>query len=436
MSNSRFSRPLARRGPLIDQPQECSPQLVLIPGRQGRTAIAREDRCRLIAELESRRGNRLVICYITSSRFGFADHSDDIVVRLYRHLESAKLKDRLKNGVDLLVHSDGGSDTMSWRIINLIREYTDDFAVLIPHHAFGAATAIALAADTIVMHKMARLSPLGPGVPGSPKSQASGELAPISVEEASAFSRFVKDDLGIEHEDRVIQALLAVTEKVPPPATFWGEHAQALDLAGKLLKKLVSAKHERDIDGFIEKLKSTARIHAIGRSEAREELKLNVQIPGAAVEEAMWKLYKCYQSELKLTENFDPFRELELQSAGRREQSLRQAVQASRSGHFNDPSRSTDPNRAKETGAPAGPRRLSEEELVKLACAMIPLVAGEQPIDKFKLEKLKSAYLESSDRTDIFLSDLTIERTRVKTPAGIHDSFRQEPTWQRWEIEP
>jgi len=403
--------------------------------------MSREQRCSLIKELESKRDDHFVICYITSTRIGHElQMGDDILPRLYRHLELAKAKNRTKNGVDLFIHSNGGSGTAPWRIVDLIREYTDKFSVLVPHHAFSAATLTALGADSIVMHKMGLLGPIDPSVTtpfNPPNPQSPGQLVPISVEDVSAYFTFVKEEVGIQHEDELIQALIALTEKIPPLAlgTVQRTHNQSRMLAGKLLKKHMPATQAHEIEIIIENLKSNLYFHGhpINRHEAKEDLKLKVEFASGDLEDAMWTLYESYEEELNLNERFNPLHELELYRARvgapsapaapiTTQQILAQMQQLAQAGLG--------------LGGPGSP---TEDQLVKLATAMIPIVNGSsgsaQPPDKFKVEKLKSGYLESVDRTDVFLSDLTIERTKVNTPAGPQDATKQEPTWQRWEIE-
>ena len=116
-----------------------------------------------IEALQKERGDRLVISYVTSTRAGHeVQIADDAVPLIYEHLEAGG--DHAKNGVDLFIHSNGGSGTVPWRIVNLIRQYTKQFVVLVPNRAFSAATLIALGADEIIMHKMGCLGPIDPSV--------------------------------------------------------------------------------------------------------------------------------------------------------------------------------------------------------------------------------------------------------------------------------
>jgi hypothetical protein len=123
----------------------------------------RERRTALINQIEAKRGGRALLAYVTSTRPGFeVQMADDVLPFIHQGLEAAK--EKAKNGVDLFIHSNGGHGTTPWRIVNLIREYTKEFAVLVPNHAFSAATLLALGADKIIMHKMGCLGPIDPSV--------------------------------------------------------------------------------------------------------------------------------------------------------------------------------------------------------------------------------------------------------------------------------
>lgn len=405
--------------------------------------MTKEERIQLIKNVEKERSGRLVIAYVTSTRMGHElQMGDDILPRLYRHLELAKAKDRTRNGVDLFIHSNGGSGTTPWRIVNLIREYTDRFSVLVPHHAFSAATLLSLGADSIVMHKMGLLGPIDPSVTtpfNPPNPQSPGQLVPISVEDVSAYFTFVKEEVGIQHEDELVQALVALTEKIPPLAlgTVHRTHNQSRMLAGKLLKKHMSPTQTHEIETIIENLKSNLYFHGhpINRHEAKEDLKLKVEFANEGLEDAMWKLYEAYEEELKLNERFNPLHELEIHQ--------QRAIASAPAAPITTQQIVVQMQQLAQNGlgltAPGGSGGVTEEQLVRLAAAMIPIVSATprvgQSKDKCKLEGLKSGYLESVDRTDVFLSDLTVERTKVNTPAGPQDAMKQEPAWQRWEIE-
>ena len=90
--------------------------------------MARKERLALIEKIQGLRSDRLCIAYITSTRSGQEIAMADDVIRLtYDHLHASR--EKAKNGVDLFIHSNGGQGTVPWRLVSLIREYTEKFAV-------------------------------------------------------------------------------------------------------------------------------------------------------------------------------------------------------------------------------------------------------------------------------------------------------------------
>lgn len=393
--------------------------------------MSRAARKGLIEELQIARNNRLLICYVTSTR---ANHeiqiADDAFRIMYEHLKGAE--ELAKNGVDLFIHSNGGSGTVPWRIVSLIRQYTQSFAVLVPHRAFSAATLISLGANEIVMHKMGCLGPIDPSVanifnPLHPTNP--GQVAPISVEDVSAFFRLVKDEVGITHEDELVQALIALTEKIHPLAlgNVQRSHNQSRLMARKLLRLHMSESQEHEIEQLIDTLKSNLFYHGhpINREEAKNELKLKVVFPPIEVERLIWELYLQYEEDLKLNEPFNPLRELELklpQAQPATQLTTQQIVQQMQS----------------LAAAGLGLGLINEQQLVSLAAAMLPYASGGGSMPgraKVMLDPLVGAYVESAARSDVFKTDLRVERSTLNTSTGPQEVIKQEGMWQRWEKE-
>jgi hypothetical protein len=393
----------------------------------------RKNRVELIKKIEEVRDGRLLIAYVTSTRPGYdVQIGDDVLPYIHRGLELAKT--RAKKGVDLFIHSNGGSGTTPWRIVNLIREYTKDFSVLVPHHAFSAATLIALGANTIVMHKMGCLGPIDPSVTNPfnpPHPQNTGHLIPISVEDVTAYFTLVKDDIGVQHEDELIKAVIALTEKIHPLAlgNVQRSHHQSRLIARKLLRKhMPDAESEHEIDKLVENLKSNLYFHGhpINRSEARSDLKLKVEDASDVLEPLMWDLYEQYAKELKIAERFNPLHEWELQqpttapSTPPTTQDILAQIQ-----------------QLAALGLGIG-GQLSEKQVVDMAAAMLPHTTGaanSSSSNKVRLKSTKGAYFETINEAQVFLTDLTVERAKVQTTSGPQDVMKQEVTWQRWEAE-
>lgn len=393
--------------------------------------MPRPARKKLIDELQVSRGGRLLIAYITSTRLGHdVQIADDAFRLIYEHLEQAK--GLAENGVDLFIHSNGGSGTVPWRIVSLVRQYSKSLAVLVPHQAFSAATLIALGANEIVMHKMGCLGPIDPSVTNvfnPPHPGAPGQLAPISVEDVTAFFKLVKDEVGITHEDELVQALTALTEKIHPLAlgNVQRSHSQSRLLARKLLRQhMLSESQEHEIELLIDTLKSNLFYHGhpINRAEAKNDLKLKIVEPSEQQETLMWDLYLQYEEDLKLKEPFNLIRELELKQPAPQapmtlttQQIVQQMQELAKNG--------------------IGLGAVNEQQLVALAAALVPLVnrPAAANSNKVTLDPIPGAYIESAARADVFRTDLRLERVSVNTPAGPQEAIKQEVIWQRWEQE-
>jgi ClpP class serine protease len=120
--------------------------------------MARQHRVEIIKKIGEMRGSS-VVCYITGDRDNVNTRiAPDVTQVFYRHLEMYGNSRQ----VDLLLYTRGGDVLTPWRLVHLIREYTDRFCVLIPFRCYSAGTLLCLGADELVMSKMADWDPLIP----------------------------------------------------------------------------------------------------------------------------------------------------------------------------------------------------------------------------------------------------------------------------------
>jgi hypothetical protein len=276
--------------------------------------MAFAERLPLIKKLEELRGSK-VICYLTSLRPGVPGQmGDDAIRELLDQLLAFPKKPVEK--LDLFLCSDGGDSVLPWRLVPVFRHFAKSFAVLVPYHAYSAATILALGANEIVMHPFGVLGPIDPTVTNefNPQIQP-GRLSGISVEDVKAYVNFVKQTVGITHEDELVQMLAILAEKIHPLALGNVERflSQSRMIARKLLKTHMGLVSERDIEDIVENLASKLYFHGhpINRTEAEKELRLKVaQDVPTEVEDAMWRLYTEFEAEFRNREPFQPFVEL------------------------------------------------------------------------------------------------------------------------------
>lgn len=282
----------------------------------------REERKRLIEGLEEARGGTVVITYLTSTRGGLeAQMAMDAVPYIYRHLRLIETpKEETK--IDLFLHSNGGDGIVPWRLTSLLREFSTELTVLVPHRAFSAATLAALGADRVIMHPMGMLGPIDPSVttpynppdPGNPAQRLQ-----ISVEDVASYINLVKADVGIQHEDELVQAFALLAQEVHPLALGAVKRATAQSrmMGEKLLRQRARAEEdddldEHDVEEILDKLTTQLHYHGhpINRQEAQDDLRLGfVEKATNEVETAIWALYDAYAEEMRLDVEFQPAQE-------------------------------------------------------------------------------------------------------------------------------
>ncbi|TDA64494.1 MAG: hypothetical protein D9V47_13745 [Clostridia bacterium] len=271
--------------------------------------MARNERLPLIAAIQDLRGSKL-ICYITGDRDNVSTRMAPDVIRVFhRHLEELGPQPK----IDLYLYTRGGDVLTPWRLVNLLREYTENLAVLIPFRAYSAGTLLALGANEIVMGKMGELGPIDPSVanafnpddPYNPRAKI-----PVSVEDVSSYLLLAKEMAGLKSEQEVSDVFRFLSEKVHPLA-LGNVHRNYLlirSLARRLLRLHLNHAPEERINDIIDNLteKLYAHNHMISRREAKSDIGLEVTIPDSRLEEILWKLWETYEKDLQLAEPFNP----------------------------------------------------------------------------------------------------------------------------------
>jgi hypothetical protein len=282
--------------------------------------MAKADRIELIKRLQEARDNSFVITYITSIRQGLdVRMSIDVIRKIYDHLQKIPSEKRGKINIDLFLCSNGGDGTVPWKLVTLIREYAKKFTVIVPFRAFSAATLTALGANEIVMHSMGMLGPTdatvtNPFNPDENPAIVGGKKIGISGEDVTSFIALIKEDVGITHEDELVQAFNKLPEKVHPLAlgNVKRSLSQSSMMAEKLLKLHMNPKDEHKINDIVKNLTSKLYFHGhpINRKEAKDIGIENIVIADPTLEKIIWDLYLDYEKEMDFNTPFNPAAEL------------------------------------------------------------------------------------------------------------------------------
>lgn len=268
--------------------------------------MGRDERVAIIRDMEAREGSR-VLTYICSDRQGaMASIGEDAVRPMFDHLRAMGSVSR----IDLFLYSRRGAVDVPWRVVSMIREYCEEFRVLVPFRAHSAATLIALGADQIVIGPKGELGPIDPilnrMIPGQ---EGTVVQEAINVEDIMGYLQFVRERGNLSDQEAVSRVVSILAEKMGP--VLLGSAFRTSSHIRSVARKLLSA-HKKPVDEqtaslLIETL--TERIyahgHAIGRREAKE-IGLPIEYASDDLAEMMWGLLVEYEQHLKLLDPIDP----------------------------------------------------------------------------------------------------------------------------------
>ncbi|RLE61875.1 MAG: hypothetical protein DRJ38_10690 [Thermoprotei archaeon] len=267
----------------------------------------------LIEKIEDIRRSKVIV-YFTGDRVPFSARiAEDAVRPLYDHLleldfDYLKEKDGIKR-IDLFLYSRGGDISVPWRIVSMIREFCDEFNVLIPYKAQSAATLLSLGADNIVMGRKAELGPIDPTLERVATSEGVIPPKTIAVEDVNSFLSFIKERANINDQEALASVVNNLIKEIGSLALgrVNRAHHHIRLVARKLLTTRREKMDEEKISTIIETL--TEKIYSHGHAIARREAKdigLPVVYPDSELENLMWQLYLRYEKYLGLRDPLYP----------------------------------------------------------------------------------------------------------------------------------
>lgn len=270
--------------------------------------MGRKERVELIEKIQKSHGSTVLV-YFTGDRYPFGSQmGEDAVIPLYEHLLALANAMPESKQLDLFLYSRGGNVSVPWRVVTMMREFCEEFRVLIPYKAYSAATMVSLGADRIVMGRKAELSPIDPTLERAVIGEAAIPPSEISVEDVSSYISFMRERANITDQSALAQVTSQLANQLTP-LTLGGVNRQYSHIrlvARKLLtsrrEKIEESKIVTIIEALTEKMYSHG--HAIGRKEA-DETGLPIDMPDDRLETLMWALYKEYETMLQLNEPVD-----------------------------------------------------------------------------------------------------------------------------------
>ncbi|WP_422355300.1 SDH family Clp fold serine proteinase [Roseivirga pacifica] len=261
-------------------------------------------------KIEDIRKSKLIV-YITGDRRGMETQiHPEILEHFVEHLDPLGKVPK----ISLFLYTRGGNTLAAWSLVNLIRQFCEEFEVIIPSKAHSSGTLISLGANSIIMTKQATLGPIdpslnsplnpqNPAIPNNPKARL-----PVSVESIKGYLELAQEDLKIHNENELSQILMKLSDKVHPLVLgdIYRSRTQIKMLAKKLLSKQLDSQEQ--IEKIISFLSSDSGSHdyAIYRNEASDELGLNIEKPTQELYDVIKEVYDDIKKELELDSPYDP----------------------------------------------------------------------------------------------------------------------------------
>jgi hypothetical protein len=234
---------------------ECFPRNKEVPKQSPLFWVTHKDRYlrqQLIQDIQDDTGRELIVYFTDTERTNAQiDQGDDQY--LYE-----LLRQKQRDGVDLLLETNGGWTDPTEKICTLLRQLAPDLRVIIPRRAKSNGTVIALCGQHIVMSATSELGPIDPHLNGTPiefiLNAPAGSVDPIMVQVALSFMN------------------------------------QTRKLATDLLTSGMMSARQADVAAVVDKLASRNHYHSHGSViDAREAQQLGLSVTALPQDDLLWQ---------------------------------------------------------------------------------------------------------------------------------------------------
>jgi ATP-dependent protease ClpP protease subunit len=274
--------------------------------------MPKEERLQAIKELQEYRGSKVIV-YFLGDKLPLQIFGTQIAIDVIQLLNKIFKEEGKTKKITLVIHSMGGNLDTPWPLVNLIREFTDYFEVIIPRKAFSAATMICLGANRIVMNPFSLISPIDPT---GQFQNADGKIEQIAIEDIRSYIEFASEKIGLKDRAGKIEILKSLSVVGPK---ILGSINRTQYLTGKLAKGLLAlhlhkVKDKKQIEDIISYLteKSYSHTHFIGRREARDNgFGKIIEYADAKTQEISDHLFEIISKDMLLDDPFDVQTEIE-----------------------------------------------------------------------------------------------------------------------------
>ena len=260
-----------------------------------------DERVSLIERLEQLRNSKVLVY------FSYTPLDDTILVPLYKQLKDIGHTRK----IDLVLHSYGGAVDTPYKVVTLIREFCEEFAVIVPFVAKSAASMLVLGADEVVMGPISELGPIDPLV----KHPVYKDIL-VPVQAVWHCLDYLQRSISNSPDPEVASLMVTpLLEKLDP----WliGDYEKTIkasqQYAERLLSRYMLKNNPERVPNVTQALTEGYFSHGypIGRREAKD-LGLTVTEAHGELWEVIWKLYLGYEELFKEKEELASYKTSEV----------------------------------------------------------------------------------------------------------------------------
>lgn len=256
-----------------------------------------ENNIEKLKEIQDLRKTKLISLYVVGGML--SPLHPNFVPILFEILEAGGKCEK----IDLILRSTGGFAEVPWRIVSLIREYCDTFAVIVPEIALSGATHIAIAADELVLSEGSTLGSVDPtrNHPLLPQDKNQNPI-PISVQDLKHCILFIKEQLGVKKEVAMEEIIIAELFKHIHPLSI-GAIEQSYQLSKLITRKVLGTRKKKLTQEHVDKIEKIlggeyfSHSFPICREDVKNDLELPVTKASPKLKEKMWDLHLYYMKE-------------------------------------------------------------------------------------------------------------------------------------------
>ena len=268
------------------------------------------ERQEIIKKLEEKTNSKILVYFLGDRKnIPGLNINDESLMELYEHVTKIGKVENLS----LYIYTVGGVTIAGFTILNLLKQFCNKLAMIIPYKALSTGTLMSLGTHKIIMSKIAQLSPIDPSTVhafGPKNPQQPAIPIPVNVEDVMGFLKLAKEDAKLDDNGNMVEAFKILANQIHPITL--GAVKRSKNQVKHLAVTLLNSNYDKD---EIKKITATlmedrfSHQYIINKEEAKS-IGLKIDEPDQELENLIMELYENYVREMKLHSPFNIASEL------------------------------------------------------------------------------------------------------------------------------